>query len=479
MNLTPVKYSDFKNIPEELQQPCLRSGVVVVGDPVFELWNLPEGTTMVVLMGGRGGMKTYGVSDFIAHQAAVNKKRCVILRDEKSTIKESILAEIQQRYEDIPIRTNTYMTATGMKEVDNPNDLVFTMGFRASSNKKQANMKGVSNIDIAFVEEAEDIIDPVKFDTFTDSLRKEGCLVIVILNTPDIGHFILKRYFDTTTAIPVPAGMESYKLDYDGFFVPTPRKDIPGFVGIITDFTTNEFLPAAKIADYYSYGDPKSHKFNLHYFLSSIMGYSSTGRKGQILKKVKPITLKEYLALPFKEFYGQDFGTASPAGMVGVKFDKNNCYCREINYKPMNTLTIGKKYCQMGLGPSDKVIADSADKDACDKLSGGWLARDLEHDDLMKYPGLVRGFFVEKCVKGEGSITAGLSIMDGMNLFAVVDIPVGYEQSNLWEEIRMYVYEQNKSGEYTNDPKDDKNHLIDPWRYVVVDQRGKKEMFGI
>lgn len=444
-----------------------------VADPIYPLWNLPKDTHTVVLIGGRGGMKTYGVSEFIAYQASVNKKRCAILRDEKSKIKETILNDILLRFDDIPFRTDAERLSTGLKLKDKDESLVFTMGFKASDNSKTANMKGVSNIDIAVIEEAEDIRDVTKYNNFTDGLRKEGCLIIIILNTPDVGHWILKRYFDVTKPAKIPEGYPSqYHKEFDGYFEVTP-KQTPGIVCIKTGYEDNHFLIKQKVTEYNAYGDPNSPTFDLHHYLTAIKGYASTGRKGQVLKKVKPISLKEYMALPFKEFYGQDFGTASPAGMVGVKFDKNNCYCREINYTPMSTLDIGKFYCTLKLTHANKVIADSADKDACDKLASGFPARDLNREDLMLYPGLTKGFFVEKCVKGEGSIRAGIGIMDGLNLFAVT------ESTNLWEEIRNYVYEKDKNEDYTNDPIDNFNHLIDPWRYVCMDQRGKKEMFGI
>lgn len=439
--------------------------IEVYAEPEFRvLYNLPDNIDTILCIGGRGGKKTYEVSKFIAKSAAIDKKRCVILRDEKALIKETILNEILTRYDTAnstgALSGTCERLATGLKDRTTGKDLVFTKGFKASDNTKKANMKGASDIDIAVVEEAEDIIDKEKFDTFVDSLRKEGCVVIIMMNVPDIGHFLVKRYFNTETT------------EHDGYFKLRPR-NIPGFLCIQTDYTHNPHLPTHIINRYKSYGDPLSHMYNLHYYLTAILGLSSTGRKGQILRKVKPISLIEYMALPFKEIYGQDFGTASPAGMVGVKFDKNNCYVRQLNYLPMNTLEIGKLYCTFGFGPVDRIIADSADKDACDKLSGGWTGRELDNDTILKYPGLRRGFNVIKCVKGEGSITAGISIMDGLSLFAVE------ESVELWDEIRQYVYAVDKYNNYTNEPIDDKNHLIDPWRYVCVDQRGKKEFFGI
>src|SRR6185312_2603568 len=297
------------------------------------LYNLPPDTNTVICIGGRGGSKTYEVSKFIAYKSTIEKKKCIILRDEKALIRESILNEILIRFDTANkdgILSQYYdRLDSGIKEKATNDMLVFTKGFRASDNQKKANMKGVSNIDIAVIEEAEDLIDESKFNTFVDSLRKEGCLVIIIMNTPDIGHFLLKNYFDCNIPAPVPDGGDS--KEYDGYFDIRPKK-VPGFVCIKTGYEDNPYLPKHIIDRYKSYGDPASNLYNPHYYMTAIKGYASTGRKGQVLRKVKEISLAEYMKLPFKEFYGQDFGTAAPAGLVGVKFDKNNVYAREINY---------------------------------------------------------------------------------------------------------------------------------------------------
>lgn len=467
MQLKPIEDSLFKDLPDDLKQTLKLSGVVPVADPIFPLWNLPKGTNTVILIGGRGGMKTYGVSDFTANNSSAYKKRFVVLRDEKSHIKDSILSEILQRFDEIPFYTGTERMQTGLKDSATSVDVVFTKGFKASDNKKKANMKGISNIDYAIVEEAEDIIDADKFNTFIDSLRKEGCVLIILMNTPDIGHFLLKTYFDCNTPCPVPKGIPPEMIkDCEGYYEIKPKK-IPGFVCIQTGFEDNRFLPQHIIDRYNAYGDPNSHLFNLHYYLTAIKGYASTGRKGQIHKKVKPISLADYMALPFKEYYGQDFGTAAPAGLSGVKFDKNNLYCRELNYIPMNALELGKLYCKLKFNHTDRIVADNADEKTWRKLRRGWLPEELSPQDLKAYPGLVTGFNIVPCVKT--TLTDGIDLLDTFNIFAVK------ESLNLWEETRMRIYAQDKNGNYINEPEPGYDHLWDGIMYVANDQRGKKK----
>lgn len=445
----------------------------VQGTPFEVLYNKPPDVDMVIAIGGRGGKKTYEVSKFGAYAATIKKKRVAVLRDEAETIRESILNEIFSRY-DTANKFGHFDSVydkliTGIRERESGDMLVFTKGFRASSNEKRSNMKGISEVDVAIIEEAEDIRSFEKFSTFKDSVRTRNRLIIVILNTPDLQHWIVKRYFNSTpiTFKDIPKHIAHRLLragvnenDLDGYYKLTP-KDVPGFRCIQTSYLDNQFLPEGVVRDYEAYGDPQSPSYDLHYFLTAIMGFASSGRKGQILKKVKPIKLADYLQLGLREIYGQDFGTASPAGLVGVKMDGNNLYARQLNYKGRDALALAKLYCTLGFGDQDLIIADSAEPLTIGKLRRGFQVNELTEEDIRKYPRLLKGFFVRGAVKGPGSIGYGLQMLTSMNLYFVE------ESEDLWSEVFNYVYATNKEGEYINEPEDANNHLLDPVRYVA------------
>lgn len=433
-------------------------------EPYKVLYNLPKGTTVVVVIGGRGSGKTYEVSKFVAVRATVNEKRAVILRDEKALIRESILNEVLIRYdtanEDGILDYQYERLETGIKSRKNDGMVVFAKGFRASSNVKTANLKGVSDVDIAVIEEAEDIRDKSKFDKFSDSIRKEGALIIIILNTPDINHWIIDRYFRPEAAYDDAGNV------LDGYFKIVPKK-IDGFVCINTSFRDNPFLSQSKVKEYLAYGDPKSERYDLHHYYTDILGYASSGRKGQVFKKIKAITLEEYHALPYTEYYGQDFGTTSPAGFVGVKKHRNNVYIREINYKPKDTLELGMMYCDLHLHPvNDKIIADCAGRGDITALSTGWEPGDLDPEILRRYPGLLQGWDVEGCYKGPGSVQTEIRLLNSMNIFIVEGTPGFWDPEK--GEVVNYVYAQDKNGNYLDEPIDAFNHLWDPVRYVVA-----------
>lgn len=415
--------------------------------------NRPPEINLYICIGGRGGKKTFEVSKFAAYSASVKKKRIVILRDEKALIKESILNEVWSRYDKANINgaldAECVKNETELKDRKTGKTLIYTKGFRASDLQKKANLKGPSDIDIAIIEEGEDIRDKTKYDTFVDGLRKEGCIVIIMLNTPDIQHFLIKRFFN----------LEQVE---DGYYKLIP-KDIPGFVAIQTSYKDNPHLPAHIVARYEGYGDPNHHLYDKHYYLTAILGYASTGRKGQVFTKVKPIKRVDYLKLPYKELYGQDFGTASPAALAGAKFHQNTCWARLINYLPMDVLALGKLYSTLKFNNQDRIVADYAEPDTIKTLKNGF--KNLSDEDYIKYPELAKGFFILPCPTKD--ISARISVANSMTLYIVE------EDLEAWEEIYNYIYAQDKNGNYTDEPVDAWNHFLDAWMYLIMDQRGK------
>lgn len=420
----------------------------------------PKPTTRIIIcIGGRGGMKTYEVSRFAAFSATILNKRVAVMRDEKSTIKESILNEINLRYDSANESgiLDTFYTKleNGIKHNKTNRMVLFTKGFKASSSDKGANLKSISDVDIAIVEEAEDIRNEDKFNTFADSIRKQGSLIIIILNTPDINHWVVKRYF--TLKIPVLNGKQ-----LDGYFELIP-KELEDVEIIMTSYTDNKYLPEHINKSYANYGNPEHPTFNPFYYYTAILGYSSTGRKGQIITKAIPIKLKDYLELPYKEHYGQDFGTASPAGLIGLKKHRNNIYVRQLNYKPLEVLDIAKMYHTLGFRASDTIVVDCADDKAYKRLKRGYDGHELSEQDFIKYPTLRHGFNVRPSSKGADSVRYGIDLINSSN-FHVVE-----ESQDYWNEIYNYVWAVDKNQNPTDEPIDDFNHLIDPTRYVLVE----------
>jgi phage terminase large subunit len=450
-------------------------------EPFKCLYRLPEGTNTVICIGGRGGAKTYEVSKFIAFQSTIKKKRVVVLRDEKELIRESILNEVLMRYD--TANANGALSPyyqrldTGIKDIQTNEMLVFTKGFRASTTDKRANLKSISNIDMAVIEEAEDIRDEEKFNVFSDGVRKEGALIVIILNTPDLGHWIVKRYF-------------TLERVEDGYYDVIP-KQIPGLVVIKTGYEDNPHLPPTIVERYKAYGDPASHLFNKHYYLTAIRGLASTGRKGQIYSNWKSITNQQFNEIDARSIFGQDFGSSSPAATGEIKMVNNRLYIRGHNYQGMTEKQIGMLYCRLGI-TDEVIIADSAEPMAIRRLRSGWSLNELSDEERADYAAwqegalkqpamastgihaprvvpkpwkwarLLTGFHIYPAFKGPGTVTAGIKKVMDYEVFVVED------STDIWFEYWNYVWAVDKNNNPTDEPEDAHNHYMDLIRYVVT-----------
>lgn len=415
------------------------------------LYDLPKDASIVIAIGGRGGMKTYEISKNIVYNACIKNKRVQVLRDQKSHVKESILNEILLRYdtanENGALERRFTKLETGIKNNSTNEMVVFTKGFQASSNDKRANLKSVSNIDIAVIEEAEDIRDEDKFNTFADSVRKEGSYIIIVLNTPDINHWIVKRFFNL-----VPT-------DYEGYYK-LEAKAIKGFVCIQTSYLDNPFLAQKTIESYGNYGNPESNQYNLHYYLTAILGYASTGLKGQIFKKYTIISKQEFDEVEAQSVIGLDFGTSSPAGMVEVKIIKNRIYIDELNYVGLATKELAIKMNNLGITSEQLIIADSAEPNTISALRNG-IADKLDERELELYPTAAIGFKnIWSAKKGKDSIKSGINDLLSMEMY------VTERSTNLIMEFSTYTWAMDRNGNSLDVPIDANNHLIDPTRYV-------------
>jgi phage terminase large subunit len=433
--------------------------------PQFKgLYQRPEGTRLVINIGPRGSGKSYEASRMTIYEAIENNKRIAVMRDEKTSIKDSALTEIQNRFDELNELTHGYvsdnfvMQNNVMKAVNSNNNLIFTKGFKASSNTKQANLKSLADIDIAYIEELQDIETELKFNTFCDGVRNKDSFVIVNINPPDKEHWFIRRYFDLE------------ETEHEGYFKLIP-KNIPGVVYILTDYTQNIYLNEVLALKYKSYGDERSHTYDKHYYLTQILGYVSSGRVGQILTGWSRITNTYFNDLPYRSVYGLDFGSTSPTALVECKYHDNLAYYRELIYEPGldNTLDLAIKLLKLGITQKDIIIADSAKPLEIGRLRRGWTKNELSNEVLMAYPELLKGFNIHGAVKGPGSVENGIKELKALKNHVTA------ESANFWnEEYPKYCWDIDRNGNPTDIPIDDFNHLIDAIRYA---RSGKGRLF--
>jgi phage terminase large subunit len=139
--------------------------------------------------------------------------------------------------------------------------------------------------------------------------------------------------------------------------------------------------------------------------------------------------------------FGQDYGfSVDPTTLVKVSIDKANeiIYVKELIYqKGLSTkdiFTLTNQHVGNGL-----VIGDSAEPRLISELRKS-------------------GLNIKEAIKGQGSITAGISLIQGYKMI------IDKDSTNLIKELNNYQWLEQKS----KTPIDDFNHCIDALRYAVT-----------
>ena len=138
--------------------------------------------------------------------------------------------------------------------------------------------------------------------------------------------------------------------------------------------------------------------------------------------------------------WGQDYGfAADPSTLVETNIDTDNkiIYLRECFYLPRLTTSqiaqLNLKHAKDGL-----IVGDSAEVRLLHEIKA-------------------KGCNVTKSIKGQGSVTYGISLLQDY------DLVVSPDSTNLIKELNNYRWLERKS----NTPIDAYNHLIDAIRYSV------------
>lgn len=151
--------------------------------------------------------------------------------------------------------------------------------------------------------------------------------------------------------------------------------------------------------------------------------------------------MKEFPRECKKVGIGQDFGfTNDPSAAVRCGIIDNRLYVDELFYETdMLSSAIANRLKPFSM----KVFADSQDPR---------LIQEIKNRGVNIYP-------VDKF---PGSIKAGIDKIKDMEFF------VTERSYNLIAELRKYVWDKDKDGNYINEPIDEYNHLMDAIRYYVL-----------
>jgi phage terminase large subunit len=383
-------------------------------------------TRFFIVTGGRGSAKSFSVGSVLCLWTFESGHKILFTRQTMVSSHLSIIPEFQEKIGLLSAEQKFNVTKNEVTNLHSGSDIIFK-GIKTSSGDQTAALKSLQGVTTWVLDEAEELTDENTFDKINLSIRQKGQQnrVILILNPTTKEHWIYKRFFEE-------AGVE------------------PGFNGVKGDVT-------------YIHTDYRDNIKHLDSsFIEQVQQMEATNPKkyqhtvlGGWLDKAEGVVYTNWKVgeydTSYPTYYGQDYGfSVDPTTLVSAAIDKKQrrVFVKLHLYKAkLTTSQIAEENKQhAGRMP---IYADSAEPRLIDELTR-------------------QGCNMRPAVKGPGSITAGIALLQDYEL--IID-PTSIE---LIKELNNYVWHDRKS----STPLDAYNHALDALRYAVTPQLQPKANFG-
>jgi len=380
----------------------------------FLIWDEVD-TRYFIFTGGRGSGKSFGVATSLLLLIMTESGHNVLFtRYTLRSANISIIPEFKEKIEMLGYENNFYATKDEIINKSTGSKILFR-GIKTSSGDQTANLKSLQGITTWVMDEAEELVDEDIFDKIDLSVRQKGRdnRIILILNPTTKEHWIYERFFESKG---IQAGINAKTKDI--CYVHTTYKDN------LENLSQSYLNRIAEIKKH----RPEKYK---HQML------------GGWLDKAEGVIFNNWKLGEFREVatsvYGQDFGFSNdPTTLVQTSIDKANkiIYVKECIHQTHLTTSQIAHLNQRFAGDS-LIVADSAEPRLISELS-----RDCN---------------IVPAIKGQGSITFGISLLQDFGL--VIDP----NSLNLVKELNNYCWLEKKS----RTPIDKFNHLLDALRYSI------------
>ena len=367
-----------------------------------------------IVTGGRGSGKSFAINIILLYLTYESNHTILFTRYTLRAAGISIIPEFIEKLEMLNVIDNFRITKDEIINKGNNSKIIFR-GIKTSSGDQTANLKSLQGITTWVMDEAEELNNEDIFDKIDLSVRNKAQdnRVILILNPSTKEHFIYKRWFEGRG---VEAGSNTTKEDT---------------TYIHTTYLDNiENLSPSYIKQIQSMQARRPERYK-HTIL------------GSWLDKAEGVIFTNWSIGEFKQVgkivFGQDFGFSNdPSSLVKTSIDKQNkvIYVQLCFYQPKLTTSeisvLNKKFAADHL-----IVGDSAEPRLINELS-----KDCN---------------IVPAIKGQGSITYGISLLQDYDLVITED------STDLIKELNNYCWLEKKS----QTPVDNFNHAIDALRYAV------------
>jgi phage terminase large subunit len=371
-----------------------------------------------ICTGGRGSSKSFSINTFILLLTYEQGHVILFTRYTLVSAHISIIPEFIEKIELLGKENEFLITKDEITNLLTGSKIIFK-GIKTSSGTQTANLKSLQGVTTWVLDEAEELTDEDTFDKIDLSIRHKvkQNRVILILNPTTKEHFIYNRFFESKG---IQEGSTLTKNDTT--YIHTTYLDN-------IENLSKSFLDQIE--------QIKSHRPEK--FKHQIMGGWLDKAEGVIFTNW---SIGEFINTGTNVF-GQDYGFSNdPSTLVETSIDRAN---RKIYIKLhlyQTGLTTSDLYeINKRVAGDSLTIADSAEPRLINELRA-------------------KGLNILEAVKGQGSVTHGISILQDY------DLVIDPESIELHKELNNYSWLEKKS----KTPIDNFNHAIDAIRYAVTYQ---------
>ena len=368
-----------------------------------------------IITGGRGSGKSFSVNLMLVLLTYEAGHTILFTRYTLASAYISIIPEFIDKLETLKIFSDFRVTKDEIRNKRSGSKIVFK-GIKTSSGDQTANLKSLQGVTTWVMDEAEELMDEDIFDKIDLSVRQQDKRnrVMLILNPTTKEHWIYNRFFEDKG---VQEGLNTSKGNT---------------TYIHTTYIDNlENLSESYIQQIENIRQRRPEKYK-HQML------------GGWLSKAEGVIFNNWKVGQFKKVgvsvFGQDYGFASDEStLIETNIDTANkiIYLSECFYlKGLTTSEIAS--LNLKHANTDLIVGDSAEPRLLSEVKA-------------------KGCNIVKSIKGQGSITYGISLLQDY------DLVVEENSINLIKELNNYCWLERKS----NTPIDKWNHLLDAVRYAV------------
>ena len=375
---------------------------------------LENATRYFIVTGGRGSGKSFAINTLLTLLTYEAGHKILFTRYTLRAASISIIPEFIEKLELQNIEQDFHITKDEIINKQTGSKILFR-GIKTSSGDQTANLKSLQGVTTWVLDEAEELTDETIFDKIDLSIRQKNKdnRVILILNPTTKENFIYQRWFE---ARGVKDGSNTTKEDT---------------TYIHTTYLDNiENLSQSYIKQIEQMKERRPNRYK-----HTILGSWLDKAEGVIFSNWKVGEFKQVGKIVF----GQDYGFSNdPSTLVKTSIDKDNkiIYVQLCFYQTKLTTSeiaiLNKKFAGDNL-----IVGDSAEPRLINELS-----RDNK---------------VVPAIKGQGSITYGISLLQDYDLIIEED------SVELIKELNNYCWLEKKS----QTPCDNWNHCLDALRYAV------------